>query len=151
MEEDLTLGSTLKRNMLGTHRAFKATVLDAEGNIILRIRRPYSWINSRIYVSTPSENDDEAGETVIGEAQQEWHLYRRKYNHFVSRDGEMVQFASTDSGLLAWDFYVRDEEGNIIGSINRNFAGFGRELFTDTGQVSNCFSDFLDCHYIVLR
>lgn len=47
----------------------------------------------------------------------------------------MVQFAAMDSGLLAWDFYVRDEAGQIIGSVNRNFAGFGRELFTDTGQV----------------
>ena len=29
---------------------------------------------------------------------------------------------------------MADHEGNLIGSINRNFRGFGRESFTDTGQ-----------------
>lgn len=29
---------------------------------------------------------------------------------------------------------MADINGNLIGSINRNFRGFGREIFTDTGQ-----------------
>ena len=29
---------------------------------------------------------------------------------------------------------MADVHGNLIGSINRNFRGFGREIFTDTGQ-----------------
>jgi Scramblase len=29
---------------------------------------------------------------------------------------------------------LADNYGNLIGSINRNFRGFGREIFTDTGQ-----------------
>lgn len=29
---------------------------------------------------------------------------------------------------------MADLYGNLIGSINRNFRGFGREIFTDTGQ-----------------
>ena len=29
---------------------------------------------------------------------------------------------------------MADAQGNLIGSINRNFRGFGREIFTDTGQ-----------------
>jgi hypothetical protein len=29
---------------------------------------------------------------------------------------------------------MADLHGNLIGSINRNFRGFGREIFTDTGQ-----------------
>lgn len=27
-----------------------------------------------------------------------------------------------------------DDPPRIIGSVNRNFAGFGREIFTDTGE-----------------
>jgi hypothetical protein len=36
--------------------------------------------------------------------------------------------------MLSWDFTMADLHGNLIGSINRNFRGFGREIFTDTGQ-----------------
>jgi hypothetical protein len=36
--------------------------------------------------------------------------------------------------MLSWDFTLADLNGNLIGSINRNFRGFGREIFTDTGQ-----------------
>lgn len=36
--------------------------------------------------------------------------------------------------MLSWDFTLADLHGNLIGSINRNFRGFGREIFTDTGQ-----------------
>lgn len=69
---------TLTRQLLKTHRAFRATVLDTEGNVLLHIRRPFSWINSRIFVSLPPSStlDEGNDELIIGEAQQEWHLYR---------------------------------------------------------------------------
>lgn len=54
------------------------------------------------------------------QAQQEWNIYRRKYNYFLKRDGEMDQFGSTDSGFLAWDFDIANEKEEIIGSINRS-------------------------------
>ncbi|KAK4699627.1 hypothetical protein P7C70_g6635, partial [Phenoliferia sp. Uapishka_3] len=144
MEEDLGFRAAITRQALRTHRAFKATVLDVEGNVLLRIRRPFSWINSRIYISTPSTTELESDEKIIGEAQQEWHVWRRKYSQFVKRDGEFEQFGQVDSGFLAWDFYVRDQNGATIGSINRNFAGLGRELFTDTGQYVLRFEGVVD-------
>ncbi|GAA6013745.1 hypothetical protein JCM8202_000797 [Rhodotorula sphaerocarpa] len=185
LEEESSFVSTLSRQLLRTHRPFRATVISPEGQVLLRVQRPFSWINSRIYISTPSgtsstaqeakeqmlrieqggsdatssgasnqstavatrqagpEEPTDAGE-IIGETQQEWHWYRRRYNHFVQRGDEMVQFARTDSGFLAWDFFVRDEKDQLIGSINRNFAGFGRELFTDTGQYVLRFEGVID-------
>jgi len=35
--------------------------------------------------------------------------------------------------MLSWDFTLADKAGHLIGSVNRNFRGFARELFTDTG------------------
>ena len=68
MEEELGFVSSIKRQVLRTHRAMKATVLDPEGNKILIIRRPFSYINSRIIISIPSPSSElESDETVIGE------------------------------------------------------------------------------------
>lgn len=47
--------------------------------------------------------------------------------------GEFNQFAYVDEPFLSWDFTLRSAENRPIGSVNRNFAGFARELFTDTG------------------
>lgn len=48
-------------------------------------------------------------------------------------DGEYGQFAYVDEPFLSWDFALRSADSRLIGSVNRNFAGFAREIFTDTG------------------
>ena len=44
-----------------------------------------------------------------------------------------TQFAYIDEPFLSWDFSLLAADDKLIGSVNRNFAGFGREIFTDTG------------------
>ncbi|BFZ59997.1 hypothetical protein YB2330_001019 [Saitoella coloradoensis] len=130
-EEDLGMMGTLQRQAFRTHRAFKAHVLDREGREVLTIQRPFSYINSKIKVFTDPGLSDS---TLIGESQQQWHLTRRKYNLFHNRSGTMEQFALINEPMLSWDFSLVDESGGLVGSVNRNFAGFARELFTDTGN-----------------
>lgn len=43
------------------------------------------------------------------------------------------QFAYVDEPFLSWDFSLLSAENRLIGSVNRNFAGFAREILTDTG------------------
>lgn len=50
-----------------------------------------------------------------------------------NNEGQFDQFAYVDEPFLSWDFSLLSNEGGLIGSVNRNFAGFGREIFTDTG------------------
>ncbi|KAG0261512.1 hypothetical protein BG011_000976 [Mortierella polycephala] len=153
-EEDTTMMKAMSRQVLRTHRPFQASVLDLEGNEILKIHRPFAFINSRIMISTPDNR-------LIGEVQQEWHLIRRRYNLFTveqpdpstfekddkttaistqrAADGQglnRVQFAHIDGGFLALDFDMHDEQGHRMASVNRNFVGFARELFTDSGQYA---------------
>ena len=100
---------------------------------------------------------------TIGEAQQQWAPLRRKYNMFLFHNqsqhpashhrnlssasskelqsdvqdpdvaGTYDQFAYVDERFLSWDFSLFSSSNRLIGSVNRNFAGFGREIFTDTG------------------
>ncbi|KAF9167916.1 hypothetical protein DFQ26_002370 [Actinomortierella ambigua] len=160
VEEDTSMVKAVGRQMMRTHRPFKAQVLDLEGKVLLKISRPFAFINSRIMIWTPDDR-------LIGEVQQEWHIYRRRYNLFTvdqpdPEEGrpdkivglgpgdenpvaiarargdaptlDRVQFAHIDGGFLALDFDMQDERGRVMGSVNRNFVGFARELFTDSGQ-----------------
>ncbi|KAL4812808.1 Scramblase-domain-containing protein [Aspergillus spinulosporus] len=47
--------------------------------------------------------------------------------------GEYNQFAYVDEPFLSWDFSLRSANSRLIGSVNRDFVGFAREIFTDTG------------------
>eukprot|EP00178_Gracilaria_changii_P024082 TRINITY_DN726_c0_g1_i11.p3 TRINITY_DN726_c0_g1~~TRINITY_DN726_c0_g1_i11.p3 ORF type:complete len:478 (+),score=98.90 TRINITY_DN726_c0_g1_i11:4695-6128(+) len=121
--EEASLGGAVTRNVLRTRRPFKATVFDKDRNIIFQIRRPLYLVSSSIFVETPQ------GE-VLGEVHMHWHMWRRRYDLYVDK----AQFARVDSGFLAVDFDMHDVDGNKIASVNKDFTGFARELFTDARQ-----------------
>jgi hypothetical protein len=149
-EEESGIAKILYRQWFRTHRAFTAHVFDKHEKEVLVFRRPFSFINSRI------EAWDLQKAQLIGEAHQQWALLRRKYNLFLSHDPPtpssstpagttlenynpnneptMSQFAYVDEPFLAWDFSLLDANNTQLGSVNRNFGGFGREIFTDTGS-----------------
>ncbi|KAG4305532.1 hypothetical protein PORY_001088 [Pneumocystis oryctolagi] len=120
----------LARQIFRTHRSFKAHILDKEGNEVLLIERPFSWVNSKIRIIDTVNNAD----IVVGEVHQQWHAWRRKYNLFLRRGDVFSQFAYIDEPLFSWDFSLIDQNGQLIGSVNRNFMGLLREMFTDTGS-----------------
>ncbi|RPB26693.1 Scramblase-domain-containing protein [Terfezia boudieri ATCC MYA-4762] len=161
-EEESGIAKIVARQWFRTHRAFTTHVFDEEEREVLRFHRPFSFINSRIRVFDPinptststSTTAEPSALRIIGECQQQWHLLRRKYNLFLyhdpitgsyaSRAGEQIggpvedhgvftQFAYVDEPFLSWDFSLLSADDQLIGSVNRNFAGFGREIFTDTG------------------
>ena len=47
-----------------------------------------------------------------------------------------AQFAYIDEPFLSWDFSLLGEDKRLIGSVNRSFRGFAREIFTDTGSYA---------------
>ncbi|PWW72104.1 Scramblase, partial [Tuber magnatum] len=134
-EEESGIGGIVARQWFRAHRPFTAHIFDRGGSEVLRFSRPFSWISSRIGVFDPLVEGGEG--RVIGEARQEWHMWRRRYGLFFENrtadGGYMKQFAYIDEPFLSWDFTLLSENNETIGSVNRNFAGFGRELFTDAG------------------
>ncbi|KII88665.1 hypothetical protein PLICRDRAFT_110168 [Plicaturopsis crispa FD-325 SS-3] len=152
-EEPRSLLSIFTRQVLHTHRPFRALVMDLHGDPILWLRRPFTWINSRMFVQRVDESHAQ-GEPVLdtfAEVQQRWHLWRRRYDLFLREKQRHIlstvseaqpepetdlfrQFAVVDQGFLAWSFSLRDGRGQQVASVNRAFRGFGREIFTDTGR-----------------
>jgi hypothetical protein len=131
-EDSHTLASTMMRNLAGTHRKFSCNVLDLQGNVILSVKRGFALVNSHISVLV-HPRPGEPGE-LVGEVRQRWNLTRRKYELFLHREGSMQQFGAIDEPMLSWDFSVMGENGELLGSVNRNMRGLMRELFTDTGH-----------------
>ncbi|WAQ87809.1 hypothetical protein PtA15_8A716 [Puccinia triticina] len=160
-EEERGLSGTLFRQLAGTHRAFQASIFDPLGIELLRIRRPFSLINSRIFVEH-SPTGDPQQRAIVGESQQEFHLWRRRYNLFTrlaprsaaapeeedQQEQHYDQFARIDAGFLSWDFFTLDANGRPTGSVSKNFTGFGREIFTDTGQYVVRF-DAVDAPHLI--
>lgn len=123
IEEEGSVGRAIGRQLLRTRRPFTATVLSPDGSqVIFRLRRPVYLISSTMYV------EDGEGR-VVGQVQQRWHLWRRNYDLLLGSR----QFAAVSAPLLAWEFELKDEAGGTLALIDRNFSGFGRELFTDAG------------------
>lgn len=125
LAEDLGgFGKQIGRQLLRTRRPFTATVFSPDGaQIIFRVRRPFYFINSTILV------EDGAGE-VVGEVHQRWHLWQRNYDLYAGRR----QFAAINGSFLAWEFVLRDQKEGVLALIDRNFQGFGKEIFTDAGK-----------------
>ncbi|OSX65106.1 hypothetical protein POSPLADRAFT_1031985 [Postia placenta MAD-698-R-SB12] len=134
-EEPRGFLATFGRQILRTHRPFRALVMDSAGTPIL-------WRLKDFNEYTPE------GEPVLdtfAEVQQRWHLWRRRYDLFFREDPRRIltvatepqpqpetelfqQLARVDEGLLAWDFRLRDASGHEFASIRRAFRGFGREV-----------------------
>lgn len=161
-ERDFGFTKAIMRQFYRLHRSFTVDVFDNFGNILLTIYRPFSWINSHIKAILPrNESDDQVQGSfkhhtsnmvgqylprkefahpldgiIIGETIQNWHLWRRRYElfqHDSLTTNEFNQFAEIDAPFLSFEFSLLDESRRIIGSVDRNWVGLGRELFTDTG------------------
>lgn len=111
------------------------TGLDGEVETSLELKRPLKLINSHVKASMANK--------ILAESRQDWHLWRRRYNLYTASDSqqEMNQFGAIDAPFLSLSFPITDENGALIGNIDRRWTGFGRELFTDTG----CYTlDFMN-------
>lgn len=137
IERDIGIMKMIMRQVYRLHRPFTVDVFDNNGNLLMTIKRPFSFINSRIQSILPGFQNVKDDGVVIGESIQSWHLWRRRYNLFlnanVETNEEFDQFGAIDAPFLSFQFPVQDSEGYVNGAVDRNWVGLGRELFTDTG------------------
>lgn len=118
------------RQLLRTRRPFTAHIIDATGNEIFRIRRPFWLINSSIYAEVDGKE--------IGVVHRRWHLWKRIYDLYLGNK----QFAVVENpGFWNWTFTLKDENDDVLAQIDRDWRGVGFELFTDAGQYVIRFGD----------
>ncbi|XP_057806368.1 altered inheritance rate of mitochondria protein 25-like [Salvia miltiorrhiza] len=115
--------NVIARQLLRLRRPFIAQITDGSGNELFRVRRPFWWITSSIYAEINGKE--------IGVVHRRWHLWRRIYDLYLGNK----QFAVVENpGLWNWTFTLKDIDGNVLAEIDRDWRGFGFEIFTDAGQ-----------------
>ncbi|KAH6771073.1 scramblase-like protein [Perilla frutescens var. hirtella] len=115
--------NVIVRQLLRRRRPFIADITDGFGNELFKVRRPFWWINSSIYAEINGKE--------IGVVHKRWHLWRRIYDLYLGNK----QFAVVENpGLWNWTFTLKDIDGNVLAEIDRDWRGFGFEVFTDAGQ-----------------
>ncbi|XP_030529884.1 altered inheritance rate of mitochondria protein 25 isoform X2 [Rhodamnia argentea] len=113
----------LARQLLRTRRPFVAYITDAMGKELFRVRRPFWWITSSIYAEVNGKE--------VGVVHRRWHLWKRVYDLYLGNK----QFAVVENpGFWNWTFTLKDIEGKVLAQIDRDWRGFGFEIFTDAGQ-----------------
>ncbi|XP_028774064.1 altered inheritance rate of mitochondria protein 25 [Neltuma alba] len=115
--------NVIARQFLRTRRPFVAYIIDAMGNELFKVRRPFWWITSSIYAEINGKE--------IGVVHRRWHLWRRVYDLYLGSK----QFAVVENpGFWNWTFTLKDINGEVLANIDRDWRGFGFEIFTDAGQ-----------------
>ncbi|KAK6123273.1 hypothetical protein DH2020_042980 [Rehmannia glutinosa] len=115
--------NVIARQLLRLRRPFIAYITDGLGNELFRVRRPFWWITSSIYAEINGQE--------IGVVHRRWHLWRRIYDLYLGNK----QFAVVENpGFWNWTFTLKDIDGNVLAEIDRDWRGFGFEIFTDAGQ-----------------
>ncbi|KAL6997564.1 hypothetical protein U1Q18_007691 [Sarracenia purpurea var. burkii] len=109
--------------LLRLRRPFVAYITDALGNELFRVRRPFWWITSSIYAEVDGKE--------VGVVHRRWHLWKRVYDLYLGNK----QFAVVENpGFWNWTFTLKDINGQVLAEVDRDWRGFGFEIFTDAGQ-----------------
>lgn len=134
LERERSLSQILLRQVTKLHRPFIVDIFDKDNNYLFKLQRKFSFINSKLNTWNEINNEKDY---LVGSSIQKWHPWRRKYELFSTDqnkgNNELIQFGVIDSPFLSFDFPVKDENNKIIASVERNWVGLGREMFTDTG------------------
>lgn len=113
----------IARQLLRSRRPFVAYITDAMGNELFRVRRPFWWITSSIYAEIDGKE--------VGVVHRRWHLWKRVYDLYLGNK----QFAVVENpGFWNWTFNLKDIDEQMLAQVDRDWRGFGFEIFTDAGQ-----------------
>ena len=122
-------GSTLLRLFLKALRPFTIAILSEDGQVVLRVMRPFRFYFHR------AEVVDSQGQS-LGVIERRFSLLRRIYSVFNSSGEEVFQLFGPI--LHPWTFQIKNN-GVEYGKITKKWSGLLKESFTDTDNFAVMF------------
>lgn len=125
IKENMGFGKILLRLFVSKKcLPFNLEVTDQNGAVLANLKRGFTLFLSKINVV------DNSGK-IVGSVKQKFTFLKRE---FSLMDASGNQFATIKGDWKAWDFSITDMQGNSIGSINKQWGGILKEVFTDSDK-----------------
>ena len=106
----------------------KLDITDADGTVVLKLVRPAKLMKSKLEVKDGSD-------ALVGMVVQENVMGKKRFSLNDASGAKLGELQGTS--WVSWDFKITDAQGNVVGTVDKQFGGFLREGFTtaDTYMV----------------
>jgi len=127
--------SILNLQFLGPMRAFTVTYTTREGEILLTLKKKFSFYFHELWVYGPQNK-------LLGKIRRK-HKWVHHYYHLIDKDDNFLMeikgpnILSVNRAMMEWDYKVRAPGNNNIALIRKQYSGLMKEVFTDSDQF-NC-------------
>ncbi len=103
---------------------FHLDIIDNNEQVLVSIKRGWTFWMSKVTI-------EDANGLLLGTITQKFKLFKPTFRIFDAGGSEI--------GLIkgdwkAWNFEITDQQGNVIGTINKKWAGAMKELFTSADK-----------------
>lgn len=122
-------GSLLLRIFLKALRPFTLAVLSENGDVILRVKRPFRFMFHEAEIVDSNENS-------LGSLKRRFSILRKEYSVFDSAGNEIYQLFGPL--LKPWTFFIKNN-GEEYGKITKKWSGLLKEAFTDADNFGVTF------------
>ena len=99
---------------------FTLEIVDNEENVLVVIKRGWTFWMSKITIHDGSGN-------ITGYIRQKFKFFKPTFRIF---DAQENQIGEITGDWKAWNFSIKDNAGNQIGTISKKWAGIMKEAFT---------------------
>ncbi|MBS3097841.1 hypothetical protein J4209_03560 [Candidatus Woesearchaeota archaeon] len=117
-EETAGIVKFLKLTSLRKSLPFVIAYYNMSGQQLLKLKRAFTFFLSKINVYQ--------NEQLVGYYKQRFRI--KPTFEIYDKNDKLI--ANIKGNFIAWDFKIEDINGNIIGGINKKWAGLAKELFT---------------------
>ena len=121
VQQRMTLGQKFLRMIISPAALpFKIEIYDEKDAMILKVSRGWTFWMSKITI-------EDAQGMVLGYVKQKFKLFTPK---FEVLDSQNMLLAELKGDWKAWDFQLKNSQGQTLATINKKWNGAMKELFT---------------------
>lgn len=127
VKQKLTAGQKMLRLLLNKAMLpFHLEIQDHLGEVQSSIRRGWTFFMSKIAVY-------DGNEVLLGTIQQKFKLFKPTFKIY-NPQAELI--AEINGDWKAWNFMIKNAEGNQIGAVNKKWGGIAKEFFTSADKYN---------------
>jgi uncharacterized protein YxjI len=121
VQQRMTLGQKFLRMIISPAALpFKIEIYDEKDSMILKVSRGWTFWMSKIAI-------EDAQGMILGYVKQKFKLFTPK---FEVLDSQNMLLAELKGDWKAWDFQLKNSQGQTLATINKKWNGAMKELFT---------------------